>query len=113
MQEIDLSALHNLESRPIPNADIVDGDHIIVRCSNCRKPLCDAWITQPKLKLKTNLTASCDYCGGASSTVKVEGKFQLAGTDDSGMADIKHDFVDNDDKNFIYQKMHVITKRRK
>jgi len=110
---IDLSPIHNLGDGGISNTDLVDGNHTIVKCSMCKKKLCDAWVIQPSFKMKSKIVADCDYCGDKSYEVEVEGKFQLGVTDDSALVDIKHEFLDGSTPNMIYQKLKVKTKRLK
>jgi len=112
---VDLSPLHNLGPGGISNSNYVDGKHLIVSCSRCRKALCDIWLTQPELEVYSKVVALCDYCGGRSYEQDVHGKFHLGITDDSTLVDIQHDFLDgpSPESTGIYQKMTIKTKRTK
>lgn len=111
---IDLSPLHNLGNGGISNSQLVDGKHNIVKCSVCRKSLCDIWVTQPSLKVYTKLVAHCGYCGDKSFEVEIQGKFQTGETDDSGLLDVKHEFQDAPKGgDGIYQRMKVLTKKKR
>jgi hypothetical protein len=114
MIQIDLTPIHNLGPGGISNSDLVDGEHIIVRCSKCNKSLCDLWMTQPNLDVYTKLTATCDYCGDKSYEKSVKGKFHLGITEDSAISDAKYEFIDGPaESSGIYQKVKLITKRLK
>lgn len=109
---VDLSPLHNLGAGGISNTDLVDGKHIFLSCSICRKNLCDIWLTQPQLDIHTKIIAHCDYCKGRSHEQEIDGKFHLGPTDDSNLIDVKHDFIDGPSESTgIYQRMNVYTKR--
>lgn len=111
---IDLSPLHNLGNGGLENTDLVNGKHIILSCSRCRKKLCDLWLTQPDLDVHSKVIAYCDYCGDRSFEQEVHGKFHVGLTDDSGLVNVEHDFIDGpNDSTGIYQKMRVKTKRLK
>jgi hypothetical protein len=71
-------------------------------------------MTQPDLDITTKIIAECDYCGNRSYEKEIHGKFHLGMTDDSGLSDIKHEFLDGpSDKTGIYQRMRLKTKRLK
>lgn len=111
---IDLSPLHNLGKGGIANSQLVDGKHTVIRCSVCNKSLCDIWVTQPAFKMNTKLTAHCGYCGDKSFESTIQGKFQTGETDDSGLLDVKNEFLDTPpDGAGIYQIQKVFTKRKK
>jgi hypothetical protein len=71
----------NAESRGLK-----DGGHVIIRCSNCNKPLVDIWRTRPQeIDPYTNkifewkFIAECCYCGDASYPTTVLGGFHMGG----------------------------------
>lgn len=112
IKQIDLTPLHNLPEGGLYSTELVDGKHVHLKCSRCNKSLCDVWITQPNLKLKTKIVAYCDYCNDRSYEHEIDGKFHIGGTDDSGLVDIKHEFIDNASE-VVFQKMSIKTKRLK
>ncbi len=109
---VDLTPLHSLGEGGLPGTELKNGDHTIITCSKCRKKLCDVWLTQPDLDVHTKLIAQCDYCGDRSFEKEVHGKFHLGITDDSGLSDIKTEFIDGpNNATGIYQRWRVFTKR--
>ena len=107
---IDLSPLHNLGDGGIKNTDLVNGEHVILQCSMCNKKLCDIWITQPHLKVETEIYANCGHCGDRSYQKKIKGKFHIGIIDGTGITNISHDFKDTVD-DYIYQRVSVDTKK--
>jgi hypothetical protein len=105
----DFSALDTGDGG-IPNSYLKDGDHNILRCHNCRIGLCDAWVTQPDLPLRSKVKAVCHKCGATSLEMKVNGKFHLGVTDDSNLVDIKYEYHDDPKDGVIVQNILVITK---
>ena len=93
----------------IPNSYLKDGDHHFCFCHNCKIQLCDVWVTQPKLKVKSKIVAKCPKCGDTSLEVQVTGKFHLGSTDKCDIADMKYSYGDGSD-GYINQKLTVISK---
>lgn len=54
---------------------LVDGGHIILKCSNCRKELVDILITRPHETSRWNVVAKCCFCGDRSKFTEVRGGF--------------------------------------
>lgn len=98
----------------ISNSLLKNGEHRIIKCSNCGKSLCDIWITQPDLDVHSEIVASCDYCKDKSFIEEVDGKFHIGITDDSSVVNVDYDFIDGPaEQTGIYQKLKITTKRLK
>ena len=69
---------------------LTDEGHIILKCSKCRTPLTDIWVTQKEMPLKSKIKAKCWRCDGESSAVEVNGGMSLGITDDSNIVDIEY-----------------------
>ena len=111
---VDLSPLDKLGDGGLANSELTNGEHVIIKCSRCRKKLCDVWRTQPLLDVHSKIVVDCDYCGDRSYEHDIRGKFHLGVTDDSGLSDIKNEFIDGPSGSTgIYQKIKIATKRLK
>ena len=67
---------------------IVDGTHIILKCSNCNKELVDVWQTR-KWGSGARLRAKCPYCNDYSFIEEIPNGFHLGGTKDALIKDIQ------------------------
>jgi hypothetical protein len=83
---------------------IKDGGHVIIRCSNCNKPLVDIWRTRPDAKdpatgktFEFKFVAECCYCKDISYITTVQGVFHIGGYG-----------VNTDDGNEAYEKTTII-----
>jgi hypothetical protein len=73
----------NQPGKSRPKAGIVDGERVILACSNCRTPLAELFITRPHA-LRANgqpfrwkAKARCWKCGDESWPVDIEGMYHL------------------------------------
>jgi hypothetical protein len=60
---------------PKKPAGLVDGGHVILKCSNCDKPLVDVLITRPNDPFEWKVVAKCCYCGDKSVEHTIKGRF--------------------------------------
>lgn len=112
IKRIDLSPLHNQGNGGLNNTELVDGKHVIVKCSNCGKELCDVWIIQPSFKMSSKVVAQCDFCGDKSYETAVDGKIQIGTVGDKiGIIDVRNNFTNGTEDDRVYQKIVVKTKR--
>jgi hypothetical protein len=109
---INITDFSALDTGPggIANSYLKDGDHHICRCHNCKIPLCDVWVTQPTLKMKSKVSAICPTCKEKSLEIRVVGKFHLGATDKCNIIDMKYDFEDDNGTGYINQILVVETK---
>ena len=88
--------------REIPDkVGLVDGGHIIMKCSSCSKPLVDIWITNPKKELNWVGVATCCYCGDKSFEYRWKGGYGYAGYSEEN--------PDNPDEPIEHTKVSVVT----
>lgn len=108
---ISITDFSALDTGPggIPNSYLKDGDHHYCVCHNCKIRLCDVWITQPALKINSQITATCPKCKEKSIGVHVKGKFHLGATEVCDIVDMKYEYSDGE-AGFINQKLNVIAK---
>lgn len=58
---------------------IKDCGNIILKCSNCNKPLVDLLITDSEADIKWKCVAECCYCGDKSFITEINGMFRPGG----------------------------------
>ena len=63
-----------------------DGGHVIIRCSNCDRPLVDIWRTRPEMNdprtkkiFEWKFIAECCYCSDKSYVTTVLGGVHIGG----------------------------------
>lgn len=61
--------------------NLVDGEHVILECSNCGCPLVDLWVVMPHSKITFEYQAGCPHCGDKSFKKTVSGKLHTGYTD--------------------------------
>ena len=74
----------------IDDPTLDDGEHIILKCSSCRAPLVDIWLTQPEITLKSKVRANCPHCDGECKEREVSGGFHLGATDYTQISDTSY-----------------------
>jgi hypothetical protein len=81
-----MSAEIKEEQREHQRQGLKDGGHIIIRCSNCNKPLADIWRTRPNMKdprtsklFEWKFVAECCYCKDKSYITTVSGGVHIGG----------------------------------
>lgn len=71
------------EPRERVESGLVDGRHIHLHCSSCRKPLADLWVTRPDAEkpgggtFQWKVRALCCYCGDSSFPAEFTGMYHL------------------------------------
>jgi hypothetical protein len=78
--------LQSKDKPEIERKGLSDGGHVIIRCSNCKKPLVDIWRTRPNEKdprtgkpFEWKFIAGCCYCGDKSYIHTILGGFHIGG----------------------------------
>ncbi len=56
---------------------IKDAGHVILVCSNCNKELVDIWQTHADMSIKTQVNATCGFCGDKSFSKEIVGVFHI------------------------------------
>jgi hypothetical protein len=80
-----MSKLKQEDEKEKPKEGLVDGGHVIIKCSNCDKPLVDVLIVKPNEKKSDGTpfvwqcVAECCYCNDKSFITEVKGIFRAAG----------------------------------
>jgi hypothetical protein len=108
----------NRSSNPV---GLQDGGHIYIKCSACRKPLVDIWITKPNLlDITTNkpfqwkAIAYCCYCGDHSFETTWYGGFVWGGFGENCKEDPDASFektaIDRVENQWE-EVMHIYTKK--
>lgn len=60
-------------------SNLKDGGHVFLKCSACRKRLCDIWIQRPDIDLVLNYRATCPFCGDKSALQEIKGGVAFGG----------------------------------
>ena len=68
-------------------SSVVDGKHVILKCSFCNKNLIDIWITAPDLDVTMPVQADCPHCGGHSEVMEIKGGYHN-GSPEDGMTEM-------------------------
>lgn len=71
---------------------IQDGGHVIIKCSNCQKPLVDIWLTYKDEDQETTVVANCPFCQDKSFQQKISGIFHFGAVDGVYIYDV---LIDN------------------
>ena len=58
--------------------DLVDGGHVILKCSACGKELIDIWKIKPEPR-SIKVVALCCYCNDKSFEEEIEGRLVING----------------------------------
>lgn len=68
-------------NRPVEPVDttLEDGGKILIKCSNCDKPLAYFWQTDKQIPFTSKVKVNCCYCKDASFPVSIEGRFAYGG----------------------------------
>jgi hypothetical protein len=80
-----MSKLKQEDEKEKPKEGLVDGGHVIIKCSNCNKPLVDVLIVKPNEKKSDGTpfiwkcVAECCYCSDKSFITEIKGIFRAAG----------------------------------
>jgi len=111
MKNLDFTPIHNLPNGGLLNTELDNGEHLIIRCRKCNKSLADLWITKPKAKIVSIVTAKCDYCGDQSFKTTVNGGFHTGVTEESLHKDIIFNKSEVDENGCLNQEMTIITCR--
>jgi len=61
-----------------------DCGHVILKCSNCQKPIFSLWIIDKNASLEANYKATCPYCNGKSYTKTIKGRITTGGIPANG-----------------------------
>ena len=105
----DFDELYSKEGDGKIASYLTDGEHVPVKCSNCNKLLCEAWITQPEFEMTSFITAYCPFCGDKSFKVKVEGAFHLGHTEHTTIDHMEQD-LDLDEEGKLIQEVTLQVK---
>lgn len=61
-----------------------DGGHVILKCSNCNKPVFSLWVVKPNFDFEASYKATCPYCDGKTYTKKIKGQITTGGIPKNG-----------------------------
>lgn len=92
----------------VDNPTITDGEHVILRCSNCNRKLVDVWITSPEEVVTSTVLAKCGYCGDKSFEKKIKGSFHIGATDESLILDTQFLDINMDSTRTIITSQKVL-----
>lgn len=79
----------------IENSRLVNGNHLIIKCSNCNKDLADIWVTGREPGLERKIVGECPHCGDKSFPVKVNKDFHIGITKETHHTDYHYDENNN------------------
>jgi len=85
----DIKRIRELKSTPM-----VDGEHIIIKCSRCNKPLVDIWVNRPNAPAISKIVAQCPHCGDKSFAVRVSGLYQIGATPETAYDGSNMEIID-------------------
>jgi len=91
-------------------AELVDGQTILLKCSNCRKELAEIWITRPQAPLLSKVRAKC-ACGDYSFLIDVHGMFNVGEVESrqSRIIDIKTTYEMDENRHITVQHATILT----
>lgn len=79
MQEIPIEQIDNVKI--LESKGLEDGGTVIVKCSNCKAPLAEFWITRPNEEFTWKVVVKCPHCGDKSYKTKISGGLHYGPTD--------------------------------
>lgn len=92
---------------------IKDNGNLILKCSNCQKPLVDLFIVDSSANFNWKCVAECCFCGDKSFITDVKGMFRPGGCITVDEKNPDHFLYDTYIDDIIYDEEKIIFKTSK
>ncbi len=83
---------------------LIDGEHVLLKCSGCDEVLADLWSVKPDESETNSFRAECALCGDHSYIVKTRGKMAVGTAEKAKvmLCDIKQRQIDGESVTILH-----------